>query len=103
MKVLCGMAAFGVIFLCSGVLQADVPELENGVYIYDGNKPLEVDRHSAPTVADWNNDGLKDLVVGQFGYGYIWLFLNQGTNLNPVFNGGVKIQSNGQPITVTYG
>ena len=44
----------------------------------------------------------KDLVVGQFTYGYIWLYLNQGTNLNPVFNGGSKIESNGSPITTSY-
>ncbi len=41
--------------------------------------------------------------VGQFTAGYIWLYLNQGTNLNPVFIGGSKIESNGTPITTSYG
>ena len=69
----------------------------------DGSSFLEVTYCSTPTVADWNNDGAKDLIVGQFTSGYIWLFLNQGTNLNPVFNGGSKIESGGTPITTSYG
>lgn len=90
---------------CIWVSPADAqdPEFKAGVYIYNGTFPLEVDRHSNPFVVDWNNDGLKDLLVGQFTYGYIWLYLNQGTDLNPVFNGGTMIQSGGAPITTTYG
>ena len=103
MKIMVMAAACALIFLNAGVLQAEEPELEAGVYIYDGSQPLGVDRHSTPTVVDWNNDGKKDLVVGQYGYGYIWLYLNQGTDRNPVFNGGSLIQSGGSPITTTYG
>jgi hypothetical protein len=55
------------------------------------------------TVADWNNDGNKDLIIGDFYYGNIYLYLNEGTDLNPVFNAYSKIESNGSPITVTYG
>jgi hypothetical protein len=103
MKLLALSAACALLFLSVDALQADEPELEAGVYIYDGSQPMCVDRHSTPTVADWNNDGRKDLIVGQFGCGYIWLYLNQGTDLNPVFDGGSLIRSNGSPITTTYG
>jgi len=103
MKYITIASACALVFLCAETLRADAPELEAGVYIYDGAIPLEVDRHSTPCVVDWNNDGMKDLVVGQFGYGYIWLYLNQGTDINPVFNGGAKIESSGTPITVSYG
>lgn len=97
-------AATGVLlFLCANGIRADQPELKDGVKIQDGIASLEVLGCSAPTVADWNNDGAKDLIVGQYTQGYIWLFLNQGTNLNPVFNGGSKIESGGVPITTTYG
>ena len=94
-----------VLLVCLCVLDGHgaIPELEAGVYIYDGDLPLGVDRHSAPAVADWNNDGRKDLLVGQFGRGYIWLYLNQGTDEEPVFNGGSRIESNGSPITTSYG
>lgn len=90
------------LLLFSGTVSADTPQIEDGQYILDGPAPLEVDRHSTPTAVDWNNDGNKDLVVGQFTNGYIWLFLNQGTDANPVFNGGTLIESNGQPIKTSW-
>ena len=92
-----------LVCLCVADSHAVIPELEAGVYIYDGASPLGVDRHSAPAVADWNNDGKKDLVIGQFGRGYIWLYLNQGTDQEPVFKGGTRIESNGSAITTSYG
>lgn len=96
-------AALLLLFASSGTVRADAPDLESGVYILDGSLPLEVDRHSSPSVVDWNNDGAKDLVIGQFGYGYIQLYLNQGTDLNPVFNGGSYIYSGGSRIAANYG
>jgi len=39
---------------------------------------------SKPEVADWNNDGAKDLLVGN-GYGTIDLLLNTGTDASPSF------------------
>jgi hypothetical protein len=94
----------GLVFLLwANPLNSAEPVIKTGIYILDGSKPLAVDRHSTPTAVDWNNDGAKDLVVGQFGYGRIWLYLNQGTDLNPVFKGGSMIQSNGAPIQVPSG
>jgi hypothetical protein len=96
--------AIGILFLLStGAVQADPPNLEDGVYIYDGASPLAAGYMSAPTVIDWNNDGKKDLLVGHFDQGHISLHLNQGTDANPVFNGGALIESNGLPITTSFG
>jgi len=103
MKILFAVAVVALLTLGATPLCAQAPELEKGVYVYDGNLPLEVDRHSSPCVIDWNNDNKKDLVIGQFGYGYIWLFLNQGTDLNPVFNGGSYIYSGSVPISANSG
>ena len=98
------IAAVAVLLVfCSPTARAAAPELENGVSIYDGSSPLSVNYHSATTVVDWNNDGKKDLIVSQFYYGWVWLYINQGTNTAPVFNGGSQIESNGTPITTTYG
>ena len=53
--------------------------LQRGVVILDGDKPLS--KGSAPEVTDWNNDGKKDLLVGNFYSkdrkpgGNMWLFL----------------------------
>jgi hypothetical protein len=82
---------------------AGAPDLDPGVYIYDGGSPLQVAVMSAPTVIDWNNDGKKDLLVGQFTSGNIVLFLNQGTDANPVFSGSTLVESSGVPISTSYG
>lgn len=80
------------------------PGLEAGVLIDDNGSPLISDFMSAPEVVDWNNDGRKDLLVGQFTQGYIWLFLNEGTDAAPVFSlPGSKIYSGASPITTSYG
>jgi len=97
------LAAATLLFMGGGALQAAAPDLEAGVLLYDGTAPLEVNYHSAVTVVDWDNDGKKDLVVGQFYYGNVWLFVNQGTNSAPLFNGGSLIESGGTAITTTYG
>ena len=94
---------FAGAFVDPEALHAAPPELESSVMIRDGAEPLSVDGYSAPDVVDWNNDGRKDLVIGQFTFGYIWVYLNQGTDLNPVFDGGAKVLSEGVPITTTYG
>ena len=92
-----------ITLLFSGILLADAPDLEPGVEIQDGFNPLEVDYCSVPCVVDWNNDGAKDLLVGQFMYGHILIFLNHGTDLNPLFNGSSLVESNGSPLTGSYG
>jgi hypothetical protein len=79
------------------------PLLQAGVCIQDGGSPLAVDIMSAPTVVDWNNDGRKDLVAGQFSYGKIKVYLNQNTDAAPVFDGGFFVQSGGQDVTTSYG
>jgi hypothetical protein len=97
------LAACAILCLMIGNAQGDTPNLEAGTYVYDGHAVLVVDRHSNPCVVDWNNDGKKDLLVGQFTYGYIWLYLNIGTDEEPLFNGGSLIQSAGAAITTSYG
>ena len=103
MKTFAIAAAATLAFLCASPLRAGAPELDAGVLIKDGTGNLSVNYHSSACVVDWNNDGRKDLVVGQFYYGHIWLFLNAGTDINPVFDGGSMIESLGAPIVVTYG
>ncbi|MHC4942816.1 MAG: hypothetical protein ACYTG7_07320 [Planctomycetota bacterium] len=96
------LAAIALLLLCAGDLHADLPVLEEGVAIQDGTAPLSPGSFTIPTVADMNNDGKKDLIVGRFEEGHIHLYLNQGTNLNPLFDGGTLIESNGNPITTSY-
>jgi hypothetical protein len=92
-----------LLLLCASPSFAVKPEIEPGVFIQDGSGNLKVNLYSAPTAADWNNDGAKDLVVGQIINGYVLLYLNQGTDMNPLFNGSSLIESNGSPISVSWG
>ncbi len=104
MKLLTASICVASLLALTANLYGEIPDLEEGVYILDNGLPLEVGSFaSTPDVVDWNNDKRKDLVIGQCMYGNIWLFLNQGTDLNPVFRGGTKIESGGQPIATTCG
>ena len=104
MKIIKVIASTGLmLFICAGFLWAQEPTIQPGFKIKDGASSLKVSYDSIPTMVDWNNDGAKDLLVGQYTSGYIWLYLNQGTNLNPVFSGGTQVQSGGVPINVSYG
>jgi hypothetical protein len=84
---------------------AALPQLASGVVISNGLAPLNMGIDSAPTVADWNGDGKKDLLLGQFTNGYIYLFLNQAASSNslPVLNGASLIQSSGTALTTSWG
>jgi len=90
-------------FIGSGWAFADIPEIKPGVKVKDGSLDLQVNGHSSPTMVDWDNDGAKDLLVGQRINGQIHLFLNQGTDLNPLFQGSTLIESGGSPIQVPPG
>jgi hypothetical protein len=85
-----------------GLVWADPPELQDKGKIQDGGSALHVDWNASPTTADWNNDGAKDLIVGEADGGNIRLYLNQGTDLNPVFNGYTQLEMNGNPIAMTW-
>ena len=79
------------------------PALDAGVLIRDGSANMQVDYDSTPEVADWNGDGRKDLLVGQFTNGNIWLYPNVGTSASPSFNGRQQLTAAGQVITTSYG
>jgi hypothetical protein len=51
--------------------------------------------HAAPFVCDWDGDGVRDLLVGQFGDGILRIYRNEGTNLQPRFAAGVEFQAGG--------
>jgi hypothetical protein len=74
------------------------PELVN-----DNGTPIDVGYYGAPTVTDWNKDGAKDLVLGQYDQGKIRLYQNLGPDTAPDFNGFTYFQSGGTDITLPYG
>jgi hypothetical protein len=82
----------------------DLPELAAGQLVKAGDNPIEVDiGHLVPCLVDWNNDGLKDLVVGQFKGGKIRLYLNRGTAGNPLFGEFEYLKAGGKEISLPAG
>jgi hypothetical protein len=54
---------------------------------------------AVPFVADWNNDGRKDLIVGQAD-GFITLLINSGLEEAPAFADGVDLYAGSSAIYV---
>ena len=50
-----------------------------------GGATFDCGSYSTPSVVDWNNDGKKDLLCGEY-YGRVHLLVNVGTDRQPVFN-----------------
>jgi hypothetical protein len=74
------------------------PELVN-----DNGTPIDVGYYGSPSMYDWNRDGAKDLVLGQYDQGKIRLYQNLGPDTAPDFNGFTYFQSGGTDITLPYG
>lgn len=69
------------------------PELKPPIRLEAGGKPIDTDiGHAAPFVCDFDGDGIKDLLVGQFGDGILWIYHNEGTNSQPKLAPGVKFK-----------
>ena len=80
------------------------PELEPPVRLEAAGKPIDTDiGHAAPFVCDFDGDGLKDLLVGQFGGGILWIYRNEGTNTEPKLAAGVKFKGGAEDGTVPSG
>lgn len=71
---------------------------------------IGVERYAVPSFADWNNDGLKDLIIGEGPSGIVLpytgkirVYLNSGTLDQPLFTSYVYVQSSGAPLAVPAG
>jgi len=63
---------------------------------------INVSGYSVPTFEDWDNDNLKDLIVGEggaFQEAKVRIYLNVGTESDPQFSTPFYAQSNGKDLT----
>lgn len=78
------------------------PTYSNKAQIYSNGAPVQSPGgYSAPILIDWDEDGDKDLLLGN-GDGTISLYLNSSTNLLTLSYSGL-IQSGGVPVDVGSG
>ena len=89
-------------FPTAGFGQRIMPTFGSAQLIQASGVNLSVSSYSAPAVADWNNDGKLDLIIGEEdgSLGKVRVYLNQGTPNNPAFGAYFYAQSMGVPLTV---
>jgi len=73
-------------------------ELRPATYLQADNRLLDVGTHAIPCFADWNGDGLGDLLVGYRTDNHIAFFANTGTVREPVFSTPLTLQAGGAEI-----
>ncbi|MCC7517858.1 MAG: VCBS repeat-containing protein [Verrucomicrobiae bacterium] len=69
---------------------AGAPPYQKGYMVEtlnDDKGPIDVGNYSAPCWADWNKDGIPDLVVGEGSYSAnsMRVWINQGSKTRPIF------------------
>lgn len=63
-------------------------------YVESGGVDIDVPGYSVPSTADWNDDGLPDLIVGEGGAaGKVRVYANTGTQGAPAFDGYAYAQA----------
>src|SRR5688500_17869402 len=92
--------------LCAHAVRSqEGSELEKPFRVEAGVAPISVVVwHPAPFVHDRDGDGLRDLLVGQFGQGRCRVYKNVGTNAAPKFAAEFTwIEAEGKPVQVDAG
>lgn len=70
--------------------------LEPPFRVLSGDRPIDVEiGHAAPCFADFDRDGLPDLLVGQFGDGKLRVYRNTGKAGEPRFDGFALFEAGG--------
>ncbi len=84
----------GYVTLFRNVGSPKNPVLTDEGHIKSFSTDIDVGSLSTPDVLDWNADGKKDLVIGS-DVGYIYVYLNTGTNKVPAFGTSSRVMDEG--------
>jgi len=75
------------------------PQFANRMRLRAGGREVKVKGPSTPCLVDWDEDGKKDLLIGDGG-GYLHVFINAGTNKDPEYASMMTIQANYKNLDV---
>ena len=103
---LAGSLGTVIAILNPSVALAAVLNLGPEQIVQTGGGDLSVPGYSIPCFTDFNNDGLKDLLVGEGGSGFdgkIRVYLNDGSTTAPSFSDFDYAQSDGNDLVVPGG
>ncbi|MGB3340326.1 MAG: hypothetical protein WBB37_02460 [bacterium] len=92
-------------FIITGLavsISGQAPRFYDPEFVTCQGDTIDVIFFSSPVTCDWDNDGDKDLLVGQFFYGYISFYENIGTNYVPVFGDSHFLYADDSIITLPY-
>jgi len=97
---LAGWVAASLAALCCTAIAG----LKPGVKLQADGNDIDVKiGHLVPCALDWNGDGKKDLIVGQFSGGKIRLYLNRGTDAAPVLKDFSLLRAENKEIRLPAG
>ncbi len=91
------------VLLCSPPATALILNLGEEEIVEAGGLPIDVDAYSVPSLVDWNDDGLPDLLVGEGGglfQGRVRVYLNDGAPSAPAFTDFFYVLADGQELVV---
>lgn len=81
--------------------------LDQEQFVQAGGVDIEVSGYSVPSLAEWNGDGLPDLIVGEGGLGLypgkVRVYINQGRPGAPEFSDFSYAQAEGADLERTSG
>ena len=87
------------------VLASPPGELAAPVNVVADGKAIDVERvgYAAPFVGDFDGDGVRDLLVGEFYQGRLRIYRNLGTNTEPRFNKHTRFQDGAETGRIPAG
>jgi hypothetical protein len=79
-------------------------ELGKPVRLESDGQPIDTEiGHATPALYDWDGDGKRDLLVGQFGGGRMKVLRNIGKSQAPKFAALTWLEADGKVVTTPTG
>ena len=79
--------------------RAELPRFAGPFAVLDAGVAIDVGEVSAPLMFDWDRDGNKDFLCGQYDSGKIRFYRNVGPDSVPVFSGYRFLRADSADIT----